>query len=39
MGLMPQLTLGTTNDRNHVVLKDLSGLHSSGKPVPLELQV
>lgn len=39
MGLMPQLTMGTTNDRNHVVLKDLSGLRATGRPVPRELRV
>ncbi len=39
MGVTPQFTLGTTNDRNHVVLKDLSGLRPSGRPIPSELQV
>ena len=39
MGLGPLFTVGSTNDRNHVVLKDLSGLRPSGMPVPPELRV
>ena len=39
MGLGPLFTVGSTNDRNHVVLKDRSGLRPSGMPVPPERRV
>lgn len=39
LGLAVQLMLGTTNDRNHVVLKDLSGLEPEQREIPPELRV
>lgn len=39
MGLGPLFTVGSTNDRSHVVLRDLSGLRPSGMAVPPELRV
>lgn len=39
LGLAVQLMLGTTNDRNHVVLKDLSGLEPGQREIPEELRV
>lgn len=39
MGLAVQFMLGSTNDRNHVVLKDLSGLKAVPGEVPSELRV
>lgn len=37
LGLGAPLMLGSTEDRNHVVRVDLSGLNPSGRPVPAEL--
>ncbi|SER56277.1 Calcineurin-like phosphoesterase [Propionibacterium cyclohexanicum] len=39
MGLAVRFMLGTTNDRNHVALKDLSGLSAAGGEIPAELRV